>query len=799
MSTIITRNSANSGSVPSSLVQGELAINVTDGRLFYGSGSGNVVKEFTASGSGGGTTNTGSLLTTASFSDPNLTFTKGNGSTFNVNISSLTVTSASYALTASYVNPLNQNVIITGSLLVTQSYISTVDYIDFTLLPAEPAFNTGRLHWTDDTKTLQLDTDVNNFELEIGHQSVIRGRNVNSFTLTKGSVVYINGESGNRPTFATASWTDDSSSATTIGIIAQDINSSQTGYAVTNGLIRDINTNAFPPGTSLYLSSSGQYTSVPPLSPLHEVRLGKTITQATNGIIYIDIQNGYEIGELHDVLITSASTGDLLVWDSGSQVWENTKQLSGSYGLTGSLTATSFTGSLLGTASYATQALSASFSITSSAANIADASDVNAQFHIAFVANTGSTQLIAADRDGLYNPKFNTLTVTSSFALTASYVPPSAIFPYTGSARITGSLGVTGSLSVIDGNGTNNLNTNVRTLYGTNSSSSVDWANRLLSAANGSTRLDWRNLYAIDSNTTRSIDWGNRQLIDTNFSRSVEWNSRISYDVNQSSSINWSSRDLTDTNESASLNWNSRLMSDSGAPGGSGISVSSIDWESRATYDSAGNQSTSWEGRYLTDGAANVSVDWASRFMNDQNNNNIIDYSGGNGYSITNYRPTIENLSLDAQNNFTQTQVFGLSTNVAGNIITVNPNVDLAVTASNPVFLDTDGIWKRSDQTTDTTTKLLGICVEPYNKGQILTEGIITVTTASGYGDTTPFVSGSNFYGMPVYLTGSAATFTTTKPISGYVRVVGHMYYNSTSNPDYWIMKFNPSNDWYEI
>ncbi len=126
MSTIITRNSANSGSVPSSLVQGELAINVTDGRLFYGSGSGNVVKEFTASGSGGGTTNTGSLLTTASFSDPNLTFTKGNGSTFNVNISSLTVTSASYALTASYVNPLNQNVIITGSLLVTQSYISTL-------------------------------------------------------------------------------------------------------------------------------------------------------------------------------------------------------------------------------------------------------------------------------------------------------------------------------------------------------------------------------------------------------------------------------------------------------------------------------------------------------------------------------------------------------------------------------------------------------------------------------------------------------------------------------------------------
>lgn len=38
-------------------------------------------------GSGGGTTDTGSLLLTASFSFPNLVFTKGDGSAFNVNIS----------------------------------------------------------------------------------------------------------------------------------------------------------------------------------------------------------------------------------------------------------------------------------------------------------------------------------------------------------------------------------------------------------------------------------------------------------------------------------------------------------------------------------------------------------------------------------------------------------------------------------------------------------------------------------------------------------------------------------------
>ena len=68
MSTIIIKNSATSGSIPSSLIQGELAINVTNNRLFYGSGSGNVVKEFTgSSGGGGGTVDTGSFVTTSSF------------------------------------------------------------------------------------------------------------------------------------------------------------------------------------------------------------------------------------------------------------------------------------------------------------------------------------------------------------------------------------------------------------------------------------------------------------------------------------------------------------------------------------------------------------------------------------------------------------------------------------------------------------------------------------------------------------------------------------------------------------
>jgi hypothetical protein len=51
-----------------------------------------------------GPANTGSLLTTASFLDPNITFERGDKSSFNVNLSTLTIISASYALTASFIN-----------------------------------------------------------------------------------------------------------------------------------------------------------------------------------------------------------------------------------------------------------------------------------------------------------------------------------------------------------------------------------------------------------------------------------------------------------------------------------------------------------------------------------------------------------------------------------------------------------------------------------------------------------------------------------------------------------------------
>ena len=193
-------------------------------------------------------------------------------------------------------------------------------------------------------------------------------KNVTGAQINKGKVVRISGATGDNALIATASYESDGLSANTLGITSQDIPNDSFGYVITEGTLIGINTNAFSAGQLLYLGATGSIIGTAPVAPLHAVRLGQVLrVQINNGSMYVRIDNGYELGELHDVVdtTTTSSYGDLLV-KSGS-VWINSKQLTGSYGLTGSLNATSFTGSLLGTASYATQALSASFATSTAA------------------------------------------------------------------------------------------------------------------------------------------------------------------------------------------------------------------------------------------------------------------------------------------------------------------------------------------------------------------------------------------------------------------------------------------------
>ena len=326
--------------------------------------------------------------------------------------------------------------------------------------------------------------------------------------------------------------------------------------------------------------------------------------------------------------------------------------------------------------------------------------------------------------------------------------------------RSQGNSEVTGSLSILE-SGINSLNTATYTLRGANASS--------------------------------SIDWNSRRLSDSAGERSILWGSRLAYDSSPVLSINWDTRALVDSATTSSINWGTRLTYDHNE-------IGSIDWNGRYMYDGSNLDSIHWASRYLLDSNTTGVVNWESKQLNDSNGEVILWDAANNSNKIRQLRYVNKEISIPSQENFSITAINDNRQNSAGELITVEGRIDPEAKPGELVSLDAeDGIWKLTDQTSVRSSYMLGICIDPYDKGAIFTEGTITVVTDTGFTDI-PFVEGTSFYGKPVYMRpGVPGGLTTTIPTSGYVRVVGHIYYNSEFNNNYWLMKFRPSNDWYVI
>jgi len=256
---------------------------------------------------------------------------------------------------------------LTGSILMSgTAYISETDYIDFDVSASIPSYKNGRVFYDTDTGDLAYYLTYGNQKLQIGQQTVVKVKNSSGSPISKGKLVHIIGGVGNNPLIATASWENDSNSANTLGMLMSTVAHNDFGYVLLNGVITDVNTDpaTFTAGQVIYLSSSGDYTATTPVAPKHTVRIGEVVrAHAVVGSIFIKIDNGYELDELHNVYISGPSEGDLLVYDNTNQYWKNNKVLSGSYVVSGTLTvsgAATIRSGLTVTGSSFVQALSSS-------------------------------------------------------------------------------------------------------------------------------------------------------------------------------------------------------------------------------------------------------------------------------------------------------------------------------------------------------------------------------------------------------------------------------------------------------
>ena len=415
---------------------------------------------------------TGSLLGTASYAT-----------------SASQAITASFALTASY----SKNLQVSGS-------INNVDYIDFTtsniIGTNAPAWKEGRLFYDSGSGALAFYNWEQDVTLNIGQEQWMRARNQTGVTITNGSVVRISGAVGDRPTIVLAQSTDQTNTFSVdneiIGMATHDIENGTDGFVTTFGLVNGVNTSAFTAGDVLWVSqSAGQVTKVPPAPPFDKTFVGiVTRVNPSNGSIFMTPLAPIHFHDISSVSASVYQQGDLWMYRSGSagqaNAWINTKQLSGSYGLTGSLNING-TALITGSAAIGTSSLGPSENTITLGARDTTAEGGQIGFNApggtytsaSFIdnwqnkarllkgTNASSTGVIAQWDIHTTQMSLPGYTAVSSFPGTAAAnlavdsggnvitvsTTGGTVFPYVGNAVITGSLTVTQPIYVpINGN-----------------------------------------------------------------------------------------------------------------------------------------------------------------------------------------------------------------------------------------------------------------------------------------------------------------------------------------------------------
>jgi hypothetical protein len=200
--------------------------------------------------------------------------------------------------------------------------ISSPDFVQFDTT-ATNTNSVGKLYWDDTQKTLTVGLTTN-IAADIGQTLYAYVTNDEAITINKGQPVYMYSAQGDRVSVKLAYNTGDATSAKTLGVCAEDIAAGQAGLVLCQGVQDGLNLGAYTAGDTLYLgATAGTLTATKPYAPNHLVYIG-VVEKANsgNGRLYVRIQNGYEMDELHNVSAQNPSNGQVLIYNASTSLWE---------------------------------------------------------------------------------------------------------------------------------------------------------------------------------------------------------------------------------------------------------------------------------------------------------------------------------------------------------------------------------------------------------------------------------------------------------------------------------------------
>lgn len=226
---------------------------------------------------------------------------------------------------------------------------ATNAYIASTILfntQVAPNLVVGQIGWNAEDQTIDIQTTVDT-KLQVGQESVMLVENKSGVTISNGKVAYVSGTTGGsgklNVALASAS-AINGQTAFIIGVATQDIPNESFGFVTTFGKVNGIPLPDFNDGDVAYLGDTpGELRPFRSGKPSHgSFQMGRVIAaHPTNGILFVSIRGSFDVAELHDVASSIPSTGQVLVWNDASGLYEpkNVSAISGinNYATTASL------------------------------------------------------------------------------------------------------------------------------------------------------------------------------------------------------------------------------------------------------------------------------------------------------------------------------------------------------------------------------------------------------------------------------------------------------------------------------
>jgi len=286
---VIQLKYGSGSAAPTSLKNGEFAINIDTNQLWYGSGSTNTpvsdirLNSITAE----------KYIISSSVTHMTTSFSSG---------------STEFGDTADDTHTFTGNITASGTLKVGTLTYPTSDGTD------------GQVLITDGAGVLTFDDNV----------TYVTVKNVETGQLSKGTPVHVTGTSGNTPEIVAAS----ASLATHMPanfVLAENLAAEAEGRAILSGRLNGIDTeNGFSQGDNIYISAAGGYTATKPAGDNLIQNIGIVVkTDASNGSIFVT-----GAGRTNDV--PNLADGKIFIGDSNNKAV--TQSLSDAIGEAGNLT-----------------------------------------------------------------------------------------------------------------------------------------------------------------------------------------------------------------------------------------------------------------------------------------------------------------------------------------------------------------------------------------------------------------------------------------------------------------------------